>query len=76
MTTTQDTSHLVAIHQRLCRERARAAAATNDRERRYRTMTVRQAKREYENELPFLGRLGDAPERTMSDDEMLASLGM
>lgn len=67
-----DFSHLDAIQQRLYREKARLAAATNENERRFREVQVMHAERELAAEYEFLG-LGADP-CGMSDDELLAEL--
>lgn len=69
----QDTTHLVAIHDRLCRERRRLAEAASKEERALRSEWVRQNENELAAELARLGMpLGALPE--MSDDELLEEL--
>jgi|WetSurMetagenome_2_1015567.scaffolds.fasta_scaffold00618_8 hypothetical protein len=69
----QDTTHLVAIHERLCRERRRLAESKQPEERALRSEWVRQNENELAAELARLGvPLDDLPE--MSDDELLEEL--
>lgn len=70
-----DTSHLVALHEHLSRERARLATAKSDEERALRQVWVAQAERELEGELKFLGMDGGAEVAEISDDDLLAELG-
>lgn len=70
-----DTSHLVALHQNLSREKARLAAATAESERQLRTIWVAQLEREIDAERKFLGMPPEEPEPApMSDDELVAEL--
>jgi hypothetical protein len=71
----QDTSHLVAIQERLSRERERLAAAKTDNERELRAVWVAQAEKELEDEMKFLG-MDTTPLPPMTDDELIAALGM
>lgn len=69
-----DTSHLVALHDRLSRERSRLAEAKSDEERALRQVWVAQAERELEGEMKFLGIEGSAQVAEISDDDLLAEL--
>jgi hypothetical protein len=68
-----NTDHLVALQERLSRERVRLYAARTEKERQLRQVWVMQAKREIEQELRFLG-MEAAPTVEMSNDELLAAL--
>jgi hypothetical protein len=68
-----DTSHLVAIQQRLASERERLANATTEAEKQQRAVWVAQVEREEVAELEFLGMTGE-PLPEMSDDDLLAAL--
>lgn len=68
-----DTSHLVATHDRLCREKARLANAKTAKEREFRALQVSQAEKELAGEMRFLG-MDDMPMPEMTDDELLAAL--
>lgn len=68
-----ETSHLVAIHDRLCREKARLANAKTGKEREFRELQVSQAEKELAGELRFLG-MDYMPMPEMTDDELLAAL--
>ena len=70
-----DTSHLVALHERLLRERARLATAGSEEERAVWQVWVAQAERELEGELKFLGMDGGTEVAEISDDDVLAELG-
>lgn len=73
MSEPKDTTHLVAIHERLCRERRRLAESRSPEERALRSEWVKQAENELAAELAFLGMpLDELPE--MSDDEILEEL--
>jgi hypothetical protein len=73
MTGPQDTTHLVAIHERLCRERRRLAESKQSEEIALRSEWVRQNENELVAEPARLGMPLDAlPE--MSDDELLEEL--
>ena len=69
-----DTSHLVAIHARLDREKARFKAATNEKERKFRAVQVSQAEKELAAEMRFLG-MKSSPLPNMSNEELLRELG-
>ncbi len=64
-----DISHLIAIQERLARERVKLAA---DPDNPHRQVWVAQAEKELANEKAFLGLADDLPE--MTDDELLAEL--
>ncbi len=64
-----DASHLIAIQERLAREKAALAA---DPGNELRKVWVAQAEKELANEKKFLGLDDELPE--MSDDELLAEL--
>jgi hypothetical protein len=69
-----DTSHLVALHEGLMRERQRLASARTDSEREMRSVWVKQRERELTREMEFLG-IGAAREmREISDDDLLHEL--
>lgn len=70
----RDTSHLVALQERLSRERMRLAEAMSDEEKALRQVWVVQAERELEGELKFLGMAGDGNVDDMGDDELLSEL--
>lgn len=70
-----DLSHLDALQVRLSHERARLAAATRPREIELRTVWVAGIEREITHEMDFLSG-GKAPAVDMSDDELLAALGV
>lgn len=70
----RDTSHLVALQERLSRERMRLAEAMFDEEKALRQVWVVQAERELEGELKFLGMAGDGKVDDMGDDELLSEL--
>lgn len=71
----RDTSHLVAIQERLSRERQRLEDARNGKERAMRQVWVAQAEQELKDEMEFLG-MDTTPPPEMSDDELLSALGM
>lgn len=72
----QDTSHLVALQERLSRERIRLAQANTAAEKAQRQVWVDQAERELAGELKFLG-LQDLPQAgNIDDDTLLAELGL
>jgi hypothetical protein len=74
--TARDHSHLHALEHGLHNERVRLASAKNERERALRTAWVAQREREVASERRFLG-LADEPEPiNMTDDELLAELGL
>lgn len=70
-----DTSHLVALQERLSRERTRLAESKTDGERALRQVWVTQAERELEGEMKFLGMDGNAKVDDISDDDLLLELG-
>lgn len=70
-----DTTHLIALQDRLSREYSRLASASTVQEKNFRTMKVAQAKREVEGELHFLGMNTNAEQINISDDDLLAALG-
>lgn len=70
----RDTSHLVALQERLSRERMRLAEVMSDEEKALRQVWVVQAERELEAELKFLGMAGDGNVDDMGDDELLSEL--
>jgi hypothetical protein len=70
-----DLTHLDAIQARLHRERARLAAATTQKDRTFRTVQIAQAEKEMAAEMKFLG-IEDAPQSDMTDDDLLAALGV
>lgn len=70
-----DTSHLVALQERLSRERERLKQAKTDDERVQRQVWVAQAERELEGELKFLG-MATAHAGDFDDDTLLAELEM
>lgn len=69
-----DTSHLVALHDGLARERERLASATTEAERALRRVWIEQREREIASELAFLG-MDSAPLPELSDDDLLRELG-
>ena len=69
-----DTSHLVAIYERLERERARLKAATTSREAEFRAVQITQAEKEIEAEYKFLGMTPTAELPEMSADDLMAEL--
>ena len=69
-----DTSHLVAIYERLERERARLKAATTSRDAEFRACQIAQAEKELEAEYRFLGMTPTAELPEVSDDEIFREL--
>jgi len=67
-----DTSHLVAIHERLHRERERLRNAKTPREYELRAVWVQQAEKELEAEYMFLGM--DSTPIDMTDNELMEAL--
>ena len=67
-----NTSHLVAITERLSREKARLEAATTSQERAFRAVQVSQAEKELAAEFAFLGMDATLPE--ISADDLMAEL--
>ena len=75
MTETADTSHLDALHVRLSHERARLSTERNAARKELRQVWVAGIEKEIAAERAFLGLTEEAlPE--MSDDELLAELGL
>jgi hypothetical protein len=74
--TTVDTSHLVALQTRLSHERARLNNAKTPREIASRTVTVQGIEREIAGEYKFLGMTPPDELPAMSDDDLLAELGL
>lgn len=72
----QDTAHLVALQERLARERGRLAHAKTSAEKEQRQVWVAQMERELEGELKFLGLSSDATPTELDDDTLLAELGL
>lgn len=69
-----NTSHLVALHERLCRATVRLSEAETTAEKTFREMEARQAKREFDGELNFLKMPLNIDLPNISDDELLAAL--
>lgn len=69
-----DTTHLVALHERLHREKTRLSEAKTDKERALRTVWVSQIEKEIAGELEFLGMAPDNDVIDLSDDELLVEL--
>ena len=69
----QDTTHLVALQERLCREKKRLAEATSAAEKAQRQVWVAQAERELDGELKFLGLPAGGIDN-LDDDTLLAEL--
>ena len=69
---TMDTSHLVAVHERLFHERSRLECAKTAQEVEIRSVWVKQLEREFENELKFLGMSAEVDD--IDDDELLGLL--
>jgi hypothetical protein len=72
----QDTSHLVVLQERLSRERARLAEAKTEKQKAFHQVKVAQAEREIEGEMKFLGMDMNAAQVVISDDDLLAELGI
>ena len=70
------TDHLNALKIRLANETARLNAATKPREIEARKVWVEAAKKEIEREIEFLAKRGVTVEPEMTDDELLAALGI
>ena len=68
-----DTSHLVAIHERLHRERQRLTEARTESEIAVRSVWVSQAEKELASEMAFLG-MDPTPTEPMTDTDLLAEL--
>ena len=67
-------AHLDALNLRLSRERSRFAVASG-KQRELRGVWIAQIEREIDREMEFLG-VNYAPLPEMSDDELLAALGI
>lgn len=74
MTAAIDTSHLIALTQRLAAERGYLAAATNQQEIELRAVWVRQLEKEVNGEERFLGMEETDFENVMSVDDIMAEL--
>ena len=70
-----DLSHLDALNVRLSHERSYLAAAKTNKERKLRKVWIAQIEKEIAVEMEFLS-IGDSVECDMSDDELLAALGV
>jgi hypothetical protein len=70
-----DLTHLDALRLRLSHERGYLAAARTDKERTRRLAWIAQVEREIAGEMKFLG-IEYAPACDMTDDELLAALGV
>jgi hypothetical protein len=70
-----DTSHLVAIQQRLSNERMRLEKTTG-KEAVARRVTVQGIERELEGEFKFLGINPTIDDEQMTDDGLLTALGL
>lgn len=71
----KDTSHLVALHDSLSRNRAFLADAKNDQQRAHFQRCIESKQREINSELRFLGMPTAEEFDAISDDELLAELG-
>lgn len=69
-----DTSHLVALHEGLAREKQRLAEAKTTKERELRQVWIAQREREIAKEMEFLGMTAEDKLTTLSDDELLNEL--
>lgn len=69
-----DTTHLVALHEGLSREKQRLLEAKTVQERELRTVGIAQREREIAREMEFLGMTSDSDLPDLSDDELLAVL--
>lgn len=69
-------NHLDALDLSLSNERARMAAAETEGERNLRSVWVRQLEKEVAQERAFLGLPERAENEGISDDDLLANLGM
>lgn len=70
-----DLSHLDALQVRLSHERCRLEVATRPQEIELRKIWVAAIEKEITQEMDFLSS-GKAPDVDMSDDELLAALGV
>jgi hypothetical protein len=71
-----DFAHLDILNVSLSRERERVASAKSDGERTLREVRVQQIEKEITHERVFLGLPGDAKIEFISDDDLLAELGL
>lgn len=71
-----DISHLDALNIRLQHEREYLAAAKTEKERDIRRVWIAGIQREIANEMDFLGGKVDTLVESMSDDDLLAGLGL
>ena len=71
-----DLSHLNALEIRLSHERGYLAAAKSTKERAIREVWIAQIEREIVGEKKFLGLEAEAGLPEMTDDELLAELGI
>lgn len=71
-----DHSHLHAIELRLSHERDRLRRATRPDEIAIRTVWVAGYEKELADERRFLGLADDSASRDLTDDELLAELGV
>ena len=69
-------SHLNALEIRLSHERARLAQAATPNEIAHRQVWVRQIEKEIADERKFLGLPEQAAPVEMTDDELMAELGV
>ncbi len=72
----KDTSHLVALQTGLSHEKARLAAAISTQEIAHRTVWVKQYERQIEDEYVFLGMTPTAELPEISEEDLLAELGI
>ncbi len=71
----KDTSHLVALHESLSRERSRLASAVKVADREFRQRCIDSKKREIESHYQFLGMESTASLRAeISDEDLMAEL--
>lgn len=71
----RDETHLHALELGLSHERARLAKAISESEKALRAVWVWQIEREIAAEIAFLGKT-EVPEVDMTDEELLAELGL
>jgi hypothetical protein len=69
-----DTTHLVALHESLDREKQRLAEATSDKERAFREHCICQKKKEIAQEYKFLNMTPDEELPDISNEDLLAEL--
>ena len=72
----KDTSHLVALHESLSRERSRLASAVKVADREFRQRCIDSKQREIESEYQFLGIESTDSLAEISDDDLLAELSV